>query len=318
MNQRLRTFPTPGSPLFPTAFGWLSSLMESSFGLQTAIRKALLLGDGSELPKEIWKSFNYLGLSHLLVISGSHISLFIVTLSAASRCFHTIQWRRIFIVSIVGGYCGICLPGISIARAYLCFLLWMLGGYFFPLIYRYSSLDRLGCVGILLLLVNPGWSLSPSYLLSFVATAAVLSCRSENGKGKAWALAIFPAAALLPLCHLLGFRLHPFSPIVNFIFAPLFWLVIVPASFLGLVKSAAASVENLLLATFRMVEDWARLLELMAPPQNPSKLFSFAALVLFFLGILEIESFRKRLLFITALIVSYQLVLFSDKLYFDI
>jgi len=307
----------PSQSLFPAAFEWFKELLISPMPLQSALRRALFLGDGSALPRDIWKSFNHLGLSHLLVISGSHISMAIAFIYSGSWIFRSIGWYRVFILAIVGAYCGLCSPGVSIARAYLCFVVLALGAVIWPALYRYSSYDRLGFVGILLLAIKPSWSLSPSYLLSFVASLAILSCRSDNQSSRVLAVAFTPAAGLLPLCHLLQFELHPLSPWVNFIFGPVFWLAIVPASFLGLVDNLTFFSESFLNSAFALVRAWSEALSQFGPANRPPPLLSVMALSLFFVGILEIANSRRRLIFMIGCVLSYQLFLFSDKLYFD-
>ena len=137
------------------------------------------------------------------------------------------------------------------------------------------------------------------------------------GSSRVLAVAFTPAAGLLPLCHLLQFELHPLSPWVNFIFGPVFWLAIVPASFLGLVDNLTFFSESFLNSAFALVRAWSEALSQFGPANRPPPLLSVMALSLFFVGILEIANSRRRLIFMIGCVLSYQLFLFSDKLYFD-
>lgn len=134
--------------------------------------KAILLGDSQALDLEIKNKFKYLGISHLLVISGLHLSIIIATIVYILK---KLPIKREF--EIGGGiiFLTIYVVGLgatpSILRAYIMAVIYLLG----KIVYEKSdSKKSLALAYVFTLLIYPNWFTNISFVLSYVAVFAIL------------------------------------------------------------------------------------------------------------------------------------------------
>ncbi|MBQ9859515.1 MAG: ComEC/Rec2 family competence protein [Clostridia bacterium] len=135
-----------------------------------AVVAALCLGVTRGLPAHIETAFRDSGLSHLLVVSGLHLSLITLAVAALLRrfgsriaCALTIPVVLFFMLLI--GFTP------SVVRAGTMCLIWLAGQLFRR---RADGLNSLGFAAMLLLGHNPYAATSVGFLLSFLATAGIL------------------------------------------------------------------------------------------------------------------------------------------------
>ncbi len=76
----------------------------------SALLKCLVLGDGSEVPAELWDTFRRAGIVHLLVVSGFHVSLvfLIAAFVGGFLATRSVFWVRRCPVHYVRMACGLC------------------------------------------------------------------------------------------------------------------------------------------------------------------------------------------------------------------
>jgi len=141
-------------------------------GERGALATALLIGDKSELPKSVSAAFSSAGISHLIAVSGLHLSvwcLFILKIfdifRLKSRIGAVISAVFVVIFMAVSGFTY------SVMRAGLMMLVMLLG----TLISRQSdSLNSLGAALVILCFINPYCVMSLGLRLSFLSTLGII------------------------------------------------------------------------------------------------------------------------------------------------
>ena len=141
-------------------------------GEDRAIVAALCLGEKTLVSDQTKDAFSGSGLSHLLVVSGLHLTLMAVALREFLRLMGC-GYRTSAALTILALPLFVILVGAtpSVLRAAIMCGLW-LGGQ--TLCRRADGLNSLGLAAAILLLVNPYYLLSAGCQLSFCATAGVL------------------------------------------------------------------------------------------------------------------------------------------------
>lgn len=228
---------------------------------------AMLLGDKTYLTDEVRDCYQAGGISHILAISGLHISLL------GMACYRLIRKCGIsfFISSVLSG--GLILlyviftgAGTSSVRAFLMFAVFLgaqcLGR-------TYDLLCALGFSAIVLLLSNPLLLFTSGFQMSFLAVAAIggfspvlnKSCGKWVSSGIALQLVMFPCS----LWHSYGISIY--STLLNLIVIPFLPFVLAGSTFtlilLFFIPAAAkvtAVFVHILLAVYEMLCRWTSLL----------------------------------------------------------
>ncbi len=133
---------------------------------------ALLLGNRSFLSEATQLHFRRTGVSHLLALSGLHVSILIAFLDALLRLFRMPKLGRAIAIPVAAvGY--LCLTGfaLSTVRA-VCMACAIYLAFFFRA--RYDSFTSLSCALAGILLVSPYSVLDLSLWLSFLAAGAII------------------------------------------------------------------------------------------------------------------------------------------------
>lgn len=231
----------------PDLHSWRETLkdaLRSEFVWVNTMRLSLLAGDQSALSPEIWETFNQLGLSHWLVVSGGHLAILtLVFLWLLARSPIPVRWRRRrYVIAIVLLFFGWFLQAeISILRALVCLVGFASLSIYYPRLSSYSPLEQLGLCGVLFGLISPALILSPGFVLSFGGAAALMGF-----KGRFRMLQV--SLVMYSLCMGLGLGPHPASPILNLLFVPLlFFCVGLPTlfSFIGPLEALSEAVLRL-------------------------------------------------------------------------
>ncbi len=206
---------------------------------------ALTVGDQNAIPSEQWEMFNRTGISHLMVISGSHITL------VAGMVFVLVywMWRR--------GSLTLWLPARKIAMTVglaFAFSYSLLAGFAVPVRRallmmviiviafwnnrRHPMLSVLGWVLLVVVILDPWAVITPGFWLSFAAVALIcLTVSGRIGRGNSiigwmqiqWAITL----GLFPLLLILFQQISLISPIANAVAIPVVTFVIVPLALLA-------------------------------------------------------------------------------------
>lgn len=193
---------------------------------------AIIYGEKGMVDKEIKSSFSDAGISHILVISGVHISIagmgffyLLRKLLPISHAAAVSSLAMIMYVIIAGG-------GVSAVRALIMFLL-CLGGSLTGRIYDIKN--AVAVSAIILIVNNPYYLFNTGFLLSFTSVFAigfVLPCIIEfiNTK-KPVVKALITSAAVntinAPIIANTYFEISPYSVLLNIIVVPFMSIVVI-------------------------------------------------------------------------------------------
>lgn len=234
-----------------------------------ALFAGLAVGATGEVSREQWQTFSVTGTTHLVAISGMHVTLFCWLVAACARAL----WRRsrrlaqlvdreIFAASLgVPAACGYALLagfGIPTQRTVVMLAVWWglrLSGRV------HAPFDALGVALVVVLCIDPFAALSSGFWLSFIAMAALILVdvkRVEDSSiaARSWRQSVVTwlrdnlrtqwwiSLALLPITLLWFASVSVAGLIVNLVAIPVFSFVLVPValggSAIGLWSASAA------------------------------------------------------------------------------
>ncbi|MGI6021047.1 MAG: DNA internalization-related competence protein ComEC/Rec2 [Lachnospiraceae bacterium] len=211
---------TPGIILFRIRNAVRCRIFENYSEETARILCAMLLGDKTEISEDVYDLYKAGGIAHILVVSSLHLSVFgmglfnflrklgagIYLSSAVSSC------AMLFYISLAG-----FAP--SSIRALVMFLLMLLAKIKGRVYDIYSAL---ALAAVIILISNPYYLFSSSFILSF---SAVLSCVLAAGMGKIrGALIIF--FGMVPACAYCFFEISLFGIFFNFFIIPVMPLLV--------------------------------------------------------------------------------------------
>ncbi len=206
---------------------------------------ALVVGDQRAIPSEQWEIFTRTGTSHLMAISGSHITL------VAGLVFLLAYWvwRRVGLALWLPARKFALMCGLIVAIGYA-----LLAGFAVPVKralfmmiiivvafwgnQRVRTLPVLGWVLLLVVVLDPWSVIAPGFWLSFAAVALIcLVVSGRIGRSGAvtgwvriqWAIML----GLFPLLLILFQQISLISPVANAVAIPVITLVIVPLALLA-------------------------------------------------------------------------------------
>ena len=141
-------------------------------GERGALATALLIGDKSNLPKSVSDSFSSAGISHLIAVSGLHLSIWCLFILKIFDVFR-LRRRAGAIISAAFVIVFMAASGFtySVMRAGFMMLVMLLG----TLLSRQAdSLNSLGIALVILCFVNPYCVMSLGLRLSFLSTLGII------------------------------------------------------------------------------------------------------------------------------------------------
>ncbi|MCX8098471.1 MAG: DNA internalization-related competence protein ComEC/Rec2 [Casimicrobiaceae bacterium] len=209
---------------------------------------ALTIGDQRAIPAELWSLYNAAAVSHLLSVSGAHVTLF-ATWVAALVFF---LWRRSAVlllrlpaqkaaaaVALVIAFGYALLAGFEVPAQRTCLMLAVAAlGLFTNR--RLSPWLILAWALVAVLLVDPWATLSPGFWFSFLAVALLVYLHGGRfGRALPWRLLLstqaLMAVGLAPITLVLFGQVSLIGPLANAVAIPLVTLFVVPLALLWLV-----------------------------------------------------------------------------------
>ncbi len=210
------------------------------------IAVALAVGDQNAIPDAQWRLFRVTGVTHLMSISGLHITL----LSGLMYALVHALWRRVAWLTLrVPAVKAAAFAGLLLALVYT-----LLSGFGIPaqrtlymiavmasgvwLGTAHSPSRVLAAALAVVVLIDPWAALSAGFWLSFMAVAALFYAGAGRLRHppwwQAWALTQWVASlALLPLLLMLFHEFSLVSPLANAFAIPIISLVVVPLAMLS-------------------------------------------------------------------------------------
>lgn len=209
----------------------------------TALLRALTVGDDNGLTPENWDTFRITGVTHLIVISGSHIALvaglvYFLTLKfwAYLEILRFSPPRAAALASLLTAIFYALLAGyvIPTKRAVIMLSFVAIASFY----QRHNSpLQSFAIALFVMLIFNPTMLLSLGFWLSFLAVALILYRMAGRLKSPPnWLNAVdiqfTVSLGLSPLLLFFFNQTSLISPLVNFIAVPIVELVVVPLALL--------------------------------------------------------------------------------------
>lgn len=275
---------------------------------------AVLLGDRSGLTEEQNEAFRNTASSHILAISGLHISQTVAFMAAVLRLFpisrkiiRILLFPVVFVLYLLAG------AGVSVFRASVMTLFSVTG---LLLRRRTDSVTALCFSAALLVIANPYVPESLSFLLSYVSTFGVVYCGAPlceyiryrfTEKGMPFVLRKIQTVVLLlvmssvsfvfvtPVQMLLFDTATPFAPLYAVILIPLFQICLIlslAGAFLSGLAFLPEAISDFCLSIPARFPDFVIFLAKGAPAPLESGTVSFMIAAVFLAAMLEI--FRKK------------------------
>ena len=223
--------------------------------------KTFILGDNSNLEKNILTSYQTNGISHLFAVSGMHLSLFSNILLLILKKINkneTINHLIIIIFFIFFAFLTNYAP--SILRALILYILTTLNK---QLNLNIKTIYLLIIDLIILLLYNPFYIYNIGFIYSFIITASLIITSKIINKQKQYIKKILLTSTIsfitsIPISINNFHEINIISPITNLIFVPLISLIIFPLSLLTLLIKP---LDNILLIATKILENLSLLIE---------------------------------------------------------
>ena len=205
--------------------------------------KTFILGDKQDLNDEILSSYQENGISHLLAISGMHISLLVVILSKLLKKFK----HSYFIISIfLIFYAFLTSFTPSVLRAVF--------------LYIFNKIDKKELILLIasfLLFYNPYYIYNVGFLFSFIISFYLIYFGNLSNKFNNYFMKLFITSTIcfvasIPIMINNFYYINISSPLINLLFVPLISLIIFPLSLLTLIFPI---LDNLLYFLTNIMED---------------------------------------------------------------
>jgi len=272
-NRRLDSFVSSFGNLVERSRGWLRERILAAVPDKpyAGVLVALVVGDQRAIRQSDWVVFNRTGISHLISISGLHITM----LAGMGAALMFGLWRRSFFTKaqlplLLPAQKAAALAGVSVALLYVLLAgfgvpaqrtLYMLSVVALALWFgRITSVSHVLFAALGVVVVLDPWAvLWPGFWLSFGAVAVILyvsvgrsaqHSQHEISRAQRWRIELKSAArtqyavtlGLVPMTMLLFAQVSLVSPIANAVAIPLISLIVTPLALLGSVLPAPLSV----------------------------------------------------------------------------
>lgn len=220
----------------------LSERLARNGGREEAIMQALLTGDRNSLSSADMDLFAATGTSHLIAISGLHITL------VAGMVFWLVQagWRRIPrlcrrwpakvaaawpALMVATGYAALAGFAVPTQRALVMLLVVMAAQVSRRPV---AAGDSLALALLAVLLLDPPAVLEAGFWLSYLAVAIILYLGQDRaGRWAVVRMQLWISIGLVPVLSLYQMNVALLGPLVNLVAIPLFDLLVVPWLFLA-------------------------------------------------------------------------------------
>ena len=151
---------------------WVANQLDILFGANSALPKALLIGDRTGLEEEVTQSFRDAGIAHILAISGLHVSLLMGILHEVLRFCGVKPKARFYIIFLVLLlYCRFLNFTASVLRAAIMTLILLYGR---TLRKRRDTLTSLAAAFIVIVAMRPLDIMHVGFQLSFLAVLGIV------------------------------------------------------------------------------------------------------------------------------------------------
>lgn len=288
---------------------------------------ALLFGNDDNMDQSVEEAYQRLGLSHLLAISGLHVTIITACLYfVLLKIGFTRERVRLLLLlflpiyAVLGGAAPSVIRSVFMAWVILFLSKWRL---------FLSSIDALAISFILFVFINPYIIYHVGFQLSYTVTAGLLLSRNilQNISGSlksGFAIAVISQIVSLPILLTSFYEFSIISFLLNLIYVPLYSIFILPLSFftyfiillLPDLSGLFVSLLTLLIEYPNQFAVWVNQIDFFTIVLGKTPLFLF---ILFFISmiicfiLLEKYGFKKKKLLLSFFLCPFLLHLVSVK-----
>lgn len=209
------------APVWQQARHWLWWQLEAMD--PSGMVRALVLGSRTAMDSDLQQWLQQLGIFHLLVVSGLHLSLLVLSALWLARCLALPLVAQVFMaLTLAYGYTLFAGAGLPVSRAFLMAMLTLLIWYW----RQPRSLLLLWLMALSLLTIwQPLAVTQASFWLSSVAVIWIFVALLSGGQW--WRVQLAIALGLLPWQLYFGLFVNPWAAVFNLLLAPVV-LVLLP------------------------------------------------------------------------------------------
>lgn len=263
---------------------------------------ALTIGDQRAIHGDLWNTFNRTGTTHLMSISGLHVTM----LAALLASFVAVLWRRVpqlvlrlparkaaVLAGAVAALFYVFLAGFAVPAQRTLYMLLVAALALYS--GRIVAPSRVLCLALLVVLLIDPWAvLAAGFWLSFTAVAALLFISAARvgeipgwrGRLAAWGSVQWAATvASLPILLLIFQQFSLVSPLANALAIPVISLLVTPLALLATLLPWWPLLEltHAILAGLMVFLDWCALWPVWQAPAPSLAVVLLAALGVFVL-----------------------------------
>ena len=227
--------------LYETQLSIVSAVYEETADTENAgIISAIIAGEKSGLGTDIKNLFQGNGISHILAVSGLHISIIGLSVFKLLKKLLGIKQGIVISSAVMVCFCILCGASVSALRATLMFLISMLAGYFGK---SYDLKNSIALAAIILFIINPLYVINAAFWLSFGAVLSIAYIneilvkvmKPKNTLMEALYISISTTFGTLPVVVLNYYQIPVTGIILNLIVIPLMSFVLGSGLVSGLV-----------------------------------------------------------------------------------
>jgi len=213
----------------------IENYYDRSFSEQSAtVLKALIMGSEDAFAKDLKTQINRVGISHLFVVSGLHVSVFILILTKVLQIFKVKEKYHFYIITpLLFGYLVIMNFMVSIIRVFVSEVMKQ-----FNQRYRLNltTIDRFCLNVILVLIINPYYLFQMGFILSYLVSGSLILSsrlleRFQKQKLRSGLIMCFVSLlASVPVVAWLSTEVNFLSALFNLVYIPFVSFVLLPLS----------------------------------------------------------------------------------------
>lgn len=279
--------------------------------------KMLLIGDTSEVNKEIIDSFRENGISHLFAISGTQVTLLaeiIIKSLKKMRCSEKLG----YIMSNIFTFCYLFITNSppAVLRAVLSFLLSSINKYNY---FYISSVNIFLLTLAITLLINPFYIYDLGFLYSYIISFSLILCSKildSSKKFKTLLLtSIISFLVSIPVSLYTFYQINVLSIIYNLFYVPFVNSILFPLAILTLIFPF---LDNVLLIFIRVLEITSTAISTISLGKLIFSKTIFIIYIVYFLVLYFLYQTRKKsfiIIFALLLIFHYNIVTIFPKDY---
>jgi len=311
------------------------ALIKNGFdGEELAVIKALILGQRSDISKELLQEYTKAGAIHILAVSGLHVGIILLILSFVFKPIERLKngkvFKTIIIVFLLWSFAIIAGLSASVVRAVTMFTAVAIGMSFQRKTFVLHSLISSMFV---LLLVKPMFLFDVGFQLSYLAVFSIVILQSKFEKlwnptwkitNKFWQLFTVSVAAQIGVLPISLFYFHQFPGLFmlsNLVIIPVIGIILISGilviilSLVNVLPSFIAQVYNFIIWCMNTFVSWISLQESFLITEIS---FSFTKLLLAYaclaIGIVYLEKKSyKSLTVLLVFVLAFQFNLFYEK-----